>query len=87
MGCSICRNLERALESRRSEYIEVRSSACYRVCTRPAAFMNVDMERAKSELEEHKSLCACAVRELVRAPAAALLRSAPEIALQGCLHQ
>jgi hypothetical protein len=49
--------------------------------------MNVDMERAKSELEEHKSLCACAVRELVRAPAAALLRSAPEIALQGCLHQ
>jgi hypothetical protein len=87
MSCLICRYLENVLESRRSEYIEVRSSACYRVCTKPAAFMNVDMERAKEELEEHKSLCASAARELVLVPATALLRITPEIALRGYLHR
>jgi hypothetical protein len=87
MSCLICSYLENVLESRLSEYIEVRSSACYRVCTKPAAFMNVDMERAKEELEAHKSLCASAAGELVLVPATALLRSSPDIALQGYLHR
>ena len=53
MRCLICRDLERAFEARRSEYIEARCSASYRVCTKAAADKYVDMERAKSELEEH----------------------------------
>ena len=52
MRCLICRDLERAFDARRSEYIEARCSASYRVCTKAAADKYVDMERAKSELEE-----------------------------------
>jgi len=57
MECSICKDLERALESRRSKYIEARSAAYYRVSTELAAHKNVDMERAKSDLEEHRLVC------------------------------
>ena len=57
MGCSICKDLERALESRRSKYIEARSAAYYRVSRELAARKNVDMERAKSDLEEHRLAC------------------------------
>lgn len=63
MPCLICRNLERAFEASQSEYLEARSSACYRVCRKPAAHMNVDMERAKSELKEHQSVCVFAARK------------------------
>jgi len=57
MGCSICKDLERALESTQSKYIEARSAAYYRVSTQLAANKNVDMERAKSDLEEHRLGC------------------------------
>jgi hypothetical protein len=57
MDCSICRDLERALESRLSEYREARSAAYYRVSTALAARKNVDMERAKGDLEEHRLVC------------------------------
>jgi hypothetical protein len=57
MKCSICKDLERALESRRSKYIEALSAAYYRVSTELAAHKNVDMERAKSDLEEHRLVC------------------------------
>jgi len=60
MGCSTCRNLERAYETGISEYDEARASAGYRVCTVLAARKQVDMERAKSELEEHQIGCASA---------------------------
>ena len=62
MGCSICKDLERALESRHSKYIEARSSAYYRVSTELAANKNVDMERAKSDLEEHRLVCVSAAK-------------------------
>lgn len=62
MGCSICKDLERALESRHSKYIEARSAAYYRVSTQLAANKNVDMERAKSDLEEHRLLCVSAAK-------------------------
>ena len=55
MDCLICRDLERALESRRSAYVEARAD--YRVSTELAAKKNVDMERAKSDLEEHQLVC------------------------------
>ena len=57
MDCLICKDLERALESRRSAYIEARAAAYYRVSTELAAKKNVDMERAKSDLEEHQLVC------------------------------
>jgi len=34
----------------------------YRVSTKLAAYKNVDMERAKNELEEHQLVCASAVK-------------------------
>jgi hypothetical protein len=64
MDCSICRDLARAFEAALSEYIEARSTACYQVSKRLAAKKNVDMERAKYELEEHRLICVSAVRAL-----------------------
>ena len=63
MGCPICRNLERAYEAGRREYIEARSSAHYPACRKPAASKKVDGEPARQELE---------VRRLVCVPAAGL---------------
>ena len=57
MDCSICTDLARAFEAGLSEYIAARSSACYQVSKRAAAEKNVDMERAKYELEEHWLVC------------------------------
>lgn len=58
MGCATCRNLERAYEAGIREYVEARASVCFRVSTVLAAQKNVDMERARYELEEHRSVCA-----------------------------
>jgi outer membrane translocation and assembly module TamA len=66
MFCVICKNLELAFKSREHEYIETRSSASYRVSTMFAARKNVDMERAKYELEEHQRGCASAVKAALR---------------------
>lgn len=67
MACSTCRNLERAYEAGISEYAEARASVCYRISSVLAAQKNVDMERARYALEEHRSVCASAasVRKLV----------------------
>lgn len=64
MDCPICRDLVRAFEAGLSRYIEARSSACYQVSKKLAARMNVDMERAKTELEEHRFVCTSAIRLL-----------------------
>ena len=53
----MCKDLERAFEYRHSQYIEARSAAYYRVSTELAAYKNVEMERAKSDLEEHQLVC------------------------------
>jgi hypothetical protein len=58
MGCLECKNLEEAFESRLSQYIDARSAAYYRVSTELAAKKNVDMERARNDLEEHQLVCA-----------------------------
>jgi hypothetical protein len=57
MSCLICRNLERAYEVALSEYRKACSSESYRISTLFAAQKNVDMERAKYELEEHRRRC------------------------------
>jgi hypothetical protein len=68
MECPICRDLKQAYQAGLSEYIEARSSASYRVSTMLAAFKNVDMERAKSDLEEHRLVCVSAIRVLALMP-------------------
>lgn len=57
MDCLVCKDLERTFESRRVAYVEARSAAYYRVSTELAAKKQVDMERAKSDLEEHRLVC------------------------------
>ena len=60
MGCLECKNLEEAFESRLSQYIDARTAAYYRVTTELAAKKNVDMERARNDLEEHQLVCVSA---------------------------
>jgi hypothetical protein len=57
MNSSVCKDLERAFESRRRDYIATRSSVYSRVSTGLAAYKNVEMERAKNGLEERQSVC------------------------------
>lgn len=68
MDCPICRDLKRALEARLSGYVEARSSAMYRVSTKVAAFKYIELERAKSELEEHRIVCVSAIRVIAFLP-------------------
>jgi hypothetical protein len=58
MDCLKCKNLKGALEFKLSEYVATRSSAYYRVSTELAAKKNVDVERARYDLEEHRTVCA-----------------------------
>jgi hypothetical protein len=44
--------------------MEARSAAYYQVSTELAAHRNVDMERAKNDLEEHQFVCASVVAEV-----------------------
>jgi len=74
MYCLLCENLERAFEARRSEYLESGSLAYYRVSKKFAAYKNVEMERARIELQEHQSVCVSAANLSARLPAGTLLR-------------
>jgi len=55
--CSICRELERDFEATRGEYLDALSAVFYRVSTHFAASKNVELERARNALEEHKAEC------------------------------
>jgi len=57
MECLACRDLKRAYDVVRSEYSKARSSVFYPISNEFAAVKNVDMERARYELEEHRILC------------------------------
>jgi len=63
MGCSICTNLEDAFKSRRGEYMTTCSEAFRRVSSKRMAYASVEMERARSELETHRTVCVSAVAE------------------------
>jgi len=68
MACLTCENLKRTLEARREEYVAACASVCYRINKRAAAHKNVEMERAKYELEEHWSVCTSSRRPPVILP-------------------
>ena len=67
MDCSECKSLEETLEASLSNYKEARSAAYYRVSTELAAKKNVDMERARNDLEEHQLVCASATARRITA--------------------
>jgi len=51
-----------------ADYIKARSSASYLVSKRLAARKNVDMERAKYDLEEHRLRCVSATLVIEPSP-------------------
>jgi hypothetical protein len=72
MSCLVCRELEQSLEACHREYIEARASTYYRVTRKFAAEKNVEMERARIALEEHRLICAAAPAPPYIAPARAV---------------
>jgi Zn-dependent peptidase ImmA (M78 family) len=76
MDCSICKDLEQAFEYRCRKYIEARFAAYYQVSTELAAYKNVDMERAKSNLQEHQLVCVSAASVSQSEPGAAMALTA-----------
>lgn len=61
MACSKCSYLERALESRHREYHTACSRALRRISLKFAAYDFVELERARSELDMHRSVCLAAI--------------------------
>ena len=57
MACLKCAHLEQLFESKLSKYGEARSAMFHQVSTDLAAKKQVDMERARYDLEEHQLLC------------------------------
>lgn len=57
MNCLECAALDGTLKAALAEYMEARSEAFYRVSTERAAMKQVDMERAKSSMQEHELAC------------------------------
>jgi len=62
MDCAKCRDLRQTFESKLRKYIDARVAAYYRVTTELAAHQNVDMERARNDLEEHQLVCMSVVK-------------------------
>lgn len=73
MPCLLCRNLELAFETKRIEYNEASSLAYHRISHKFAAYLNVEMERARTELEEHRLVCLSAANEAAPQQAVAQL--------------
>ena len=61
MNCSECRDLYRVFERRNKEYMDARSAAFFQVSARIAARKHVSLQRALSDLQEHRAECPWAV--------------------------
>jgi cytidylate kinase len=57
MACLKCADLEQLFGSKLSKYSEARSAMFHQVSTELAARKQVDMERARNDLEEHQLVC------------------------------
>jgi len=68
MNCLMCKDLERIFKSRRRQYFEARSAKYYQISTELAAYKNVEMERAKADLEEHRLVCVSCAEGLKSGP-------------------
>jgi tRNA U54 and U55 pseudouridine synthase Pus10 len=72
MRCSICTDLERAFERRSDEHSKALSAICSRFSSGITAYTNVEMERARSDLDVHRSVC-LSVSGVAEAPGAPVL--------------
>jgi hypothetical protein len=61
VGCSICTYLECAFKSRHGEYMTTCSEVYRRVSSKRMAYAAVEWERARSELETHRTVCVAGV--------------------------
>jgi hypothetical protein len=61
-NCLTCEQLNRIFQSRLTRYIAARSAAFYRVSAKFAAIQLVDLERARSDKDEHLSMCPFAAK-------------------------
>jgi uncharacterized HAD superfamily protein len=57
MDCLQCTDLSRTFESAQLKYVAARSADFYRISTEIAAKKQVDMERARIDLQEHRETC------------------------------
>jgi hypothetical protein len=57
MNCIQCEDLRRTFESAHIKYVAARSAEFYQVSTEIAAKKQVDMERARIDLQEHQATC------------------------------
>jgi hypothetical protein len=74
MGCPVCKRLERIFEGWNTECIRARSSLYCTVSNRFEAYDVVEMERARSELQMHRSVCVLAITKAARLRLAAAAR-------------
>ena len=63
MRCSVCRDLERALESKNVACVKVLSGPYCHFSDRFMSYGKIELECAKSDLKRHRSLCVSAIRE------------------------
>jgi hypothetical protein len=75
LSCQTCVNLTRALDSSRRAYAKACSAEMRQVTSRYVAYDVVEMERAKSDLAMHRSICLIALAEPA-APATKTKKSA-----------
>src|SRR5689334_16894248 len=61
-NCLECKNLKLVYESKLTRYLAARSAVLYRISTEFAAKQQVDMERARNDMEEHLSTCPLAAK-------------------------
>jgi len=69
MGCPVCKRLERTFEGWNTECIRARSSLYASVSSRFAAYDVVEMERARSDLQMHRSVCVLGLADAIGLPA------------------
>jgi hypothetical protein len=77
MRCLLCSSLQQAFEARRQDYIEASLLASRSFSSKFAAYMNVEMERALNELEDHRSVCLSNANKLQPLAAVVPIRRQP----------
>ena len=64
MSCTQCGRLVQAFDSALGEYLNARANPFFEVSTELAASKQVDMERAKYNLKEHRVVCPSLVQPI-----------------------
>jgi len=69
MHCQLCLNLQAAFDALQTAYVQAGASASDQVSKKFAAYLRVEMERAKMELEEHNLDCPAVANAMQQSPA------------------